>query len=187
MKAEKLKSYFLDYKKIVCPTIEAEQRQAAVLILLVPGDNGTELIFTRRSEGLSSHAGQISFPGGTIDANDKSPIQTALRESEEEIGLNRANVEVLGTLEWHSIPSGFLVLPVIGCLNQEQVFKPEPNEVAEIFTIPLHLLLDTSIYKQDTYNRNGINIKFYFLEFKEYYIWGATAGMLRSLAIKLSN
>ncbi|MDG2091576.1 MAG: CoA pyrophosphatase [Gammaproteobacteria bacterium] len=187
MEAEKLKSYLLDNSDVAYPPLDAEQRLAAVLILLTPGDNGPELIFTRRSKDLSSHAGQISFPGGTIEADDKSPIHTALRESAEEIGLKQDYVEVLGTLEWHTLPSGFVVLPVIGHLNQQQVFKPEPNEVAEIFTIPLQYLLDISLYKQDIYNRNGIKRKFYFFEFKEYYIWGATAGMLRSLAMKLSG
>ena len=187
METEKLKSCLLDHANVVYPSLKADQRLAAVLILLVPGDNGPELIFTKRSEDLSSHAGQISFPGGTLESKDKSPIHTALRESTEEIGLKRDAVDILGTLDWHSIPSGFVVLPVVGQLAKTQIFTPEPGEVAEIFSIPFHLLLDTTLYKQDSYNRNGIRRDFYFFEFKEYYIWGATANMLRSLALVLSN
>lgn len=187
MDAEKLKPYLLDHDLTVYPSIEAGQRLAAVLILLSPGNDGPELIFTRRSEDLSSHAGQISFPGGTIEPDDNSPIHTALRESEEEIGLNQSNVDVLGTLDWYTIPSGFVVLPVIGHMNQRQDFIAAPEEVAEIFSIPLQTLLDTSLYKSDTFIRDGFKRRFYFFEFKGYYVWGATAGMLRSLALKLAN
>ncbi|MBN4053683.1 CoA pyrophosphatase [Haliea sp. AH-315-K21] len=187
MDAKTLKPYLLDHNATVYPTVGAKQRLAAVLILLTPGDDGPELIFTRRSEHLPSHAGQISFPGGTVEPDDASPIETALRESEEEIGLNRAYVDILGTLDWYTIPSGFVVLPVIGHLSQKQKFKAAPEEVAEIFSIPLRTLLDTSIYKSDTFTRNKIKRRYYFFEFKEYYIWGATAGMLRSLALKLSD
>ena len=187
MDAEKLKPYLLDHDITVYPDLEAGQRLAAVLILLSPGNNGPELVFTRRSEELSSHGGQISFPGGTIEAGDTSPVHTALRESEEEIGLNRDYVDILGTLDWYTIPTGFVVLPVIGHMSQKQKFIAAPEEVAEIFSIPLQTLLDTSLYKSDTFIRNGIKRRYYFFEFKEYYIWGATAGMLRSLALKLSD
>lgn len=187
MDAEKLKPHLLDHDLTVYPVLEAGQRLAAVLILLSPGNHGPELIFTRRSEELSSHAGQISFPGGTIESSDSSPIHTALRESEEEIGLIRANVDILGTLDWYTIPSGFVVLPVIGHMSQQQEFTAAPEEVAEIFSIPLQTLLDVSIYKSDAIIRNGLERRYYFFEFKEHYIWGATAGMLRSLALKLAN
>lgn len=187
MDAEKLKPHLLDHDLTAYPTLQAGQRLAAVLILLSPGNDGPELIFTKRSEELSSHAGQISFPGGTIEINDSSPIHTALRESEEEIGLNRAYVDILGTLDWYTMPTGFVVLPVVGHMSQKQEFIAAPEEVAEIFSIPLQTLLDTSLYKSDTFIRNGLKRRYYFFEFKEHYIWGATAGMLRSLALKLAN
>ena len=187
MDTTKLKTYLLDHDSLSYPTLDDQQRLAAVLILLTPGLDGPELIFTKRSQELSSHAGQISFPGGTVETADLSPIHTALRESEEEIGLKQGNVEILGTLDWHTLPSGFVVLPVIGSLNQKQDFAAAPEEVDEIFAIPLATLLDTSLYKSDTLARNGVKRRFYFFEFKEYYIWGATAGMLRSLALKLSS
>jgi 8-oxo-dGTP pyrophosphatase MutT (NUDIX family) len=187
MDTASLKTYLLDHGSLVYPTLKAEQRLAAVLILLTPGEQGPELIFTKRSQELPSHAGQISFPGGTVETTDINPIYTALRESEEEIGLNPNNVEILGTLDWHTLPTGFVVLPVIGHLNQRQEFEAAPEEVDEIFSIPLATLLDKNLYKSDILSRNGIKRRFYFFEFKEYYIWGATAGMLRSLALKLSG
>ncbi len=172
---------------IKSPRPDTGARLAAVLILLIPGSDGPELILTRRSEGLSSHAGQISFPGGTVETEDPDPIYTALRESSEEIGLKHDNVDILGILHWHSIPSGFLVLPVVAELKEFQEFTAAPAEVAEVFSIPLKTLLDIELYQRDTLLRNGIKREFYFLEFKEYYIWGATAKMLRSLALKLSE
>jgi len=187
MDTASLKTYLLDHSSLALPALEAEQRLAAVLILLTPGDDGPELIFTKRSQELASHAGQISFPGGTVETTDINPIHTALRESKEEIGLNPQNVEILGTLDWHTLPTGFVVLPVIGHLDQKQDFVAAPEEVDEIFSIPLAALLDTRLYKSDFLSRNGIKRRFYFIEFKEYYIWGATAGMLRSLALKLSS
>jgi len=187
MDAARLKKYLLDHDSPACPVLEAEQRLAAVLILMTPGNDDPELIFTKRSHELPSHAGQISFPGGTVETSDLDPVHTALRESEEEIGLNRDNVEILGTLDWYTMPTGFVVLPVVGHLTQRQEFVAAPDEVAEIFSIPLATLLDTSLYKSDIFTRNGMKKRFYFFEFKEYYIWGATAGMLRSLALKLSD
>ena len=187
MDTARLKTYLLDHDSLDYPALEAEQKLAAVLILLTPGADGPELIFTKRSQELSSHAGQISFPGGTVEVADISPIHTALRESEEEIGLKQDNVEILGTLDWHTLPTGFVVLPVIGSLNQKQKFAAAPEEVDEIFSIPLTTLLDISLYESDILSRNGIKRRFYFFEFKGYYIWGATAGMLRSLALKLSE
>ncbi len=187
MNTERLKTYLLERDAISYPTLEAGQRLAAVLILLTPGKNAPELIFTRRSKALSNHAGQISFPGGTVENSDLDPVHTALRESEEEIGLNRAYVDILGTLDWHTLPSGFIVLPVVGHMTHKQEFTAAPEEVTEIFSIPLQILLDVSLYKNNTITRNGVKRLYYFFEFKEYYIWGATAAVLRSLAMKLSD
>ena len=166
-----IKEQLFDHDDLSYPSLEAEQKLAAVLILLSPGDDGPELIFTKRSEDLSSHAGQISFPGGTIEAIDETPVHTALRESEEEIGLNTANVDILGTLDWYTLPSGFIVLPVVAHLKQKQDFTAAPEEVSDIFSIPLQTLLDASLYKSDSIIRNGVKRVFYYFEFNEYYIW----------------
>lgn len=188
MNAELLKSSLnTDKHKLEFPTLEQQQRLAAVLILLVPGVQGPELVFTQRSQELPSHAGQISFPGGSVDDTDNGPIHTALREAEEEIGLYPANVEVLGTLEWYTMPTGFVVLPVVGQLQEIQEFVPEPNEVDDIFTLPLQSLLDPALFQQEFLVRNNIKRNFYSIEINGYYIWGATAHMLRSLALKLGQ
>lgn len=166
---------------------DVRQRLAAVLILLIPGKEGPELVFTRRSKELPSHAGQISFPGGSVDADDPDPIFTALRESEEEIGLKRDKVEVLGTLDWYQMPSGFVVLPVVGHLLEAQDFIAEPGEVVDIFTLTVRDLLDTRQFKQDTLVRNNIKRTFYYIDINGYYIWGATAYMLRKLMLTLDT
>ncbi len=187
MQSNELKAFLKPHEDIDYPDLQPEQRLAAVLVLLCPGDEGPELVFTRRSEHLPNHAGQISFPGGTIEPGDEGPVHTALRESEEEISLNSTKVEILGTLDWYTMPAKFVVLPVIGQLNQQQEFEAAPDEVAEIFSIPLRTLLDVSLYQSNTLTRNRIKRRFYFFEYKEYYVWGATAGILRSLALKLSG
>jgi 8-oxo-dGTP pyrophosphatase MutT (NUDIX family) len=171
----------------VCPPPENSQRLAAVLILLVPGVDGPELVFTQRSKALPSHAGQISFPGGSVDVSDPDPIFTALRESEEEIGLIRGNVEILGTLDWHDMPSGFTVLPVVAQLVEVQDFVAEPGEVVDIFTLRLEQMLDTDCFKQDSLIINNIKINFYYIDIEGYYIWGATAAMLRKLILSLGD
>jgi len=163
------------------------QRLAAVLILLIPGENGPELVFTRRSKALPSHAGQISFPGGSVDKTDPDPVFTALRESEEEIGLLRDNVEVLGTLDWHNMPSGFTVLPVVAQLLEAQDFVAEPGEVVDIFTLSLEQVLDTERFKQDSLVKKNIKRTFYYIDIEGYYIWGATAAMLRKLVLCLGD
>lgn len=169
------------------PALEQGQRLAAVLMLLAPGRDGHDLVFTRRSKSLSNNAGQISFPGGTLEKQDKDLLQTALRESEEEIGLVTEQVSILGTLDWLSMPSGFVVLPVVGSLQESQEFKAAPDEVTEIFALPLRSLLDNSLYRQDSYTRNNIKRNFYYIDINGYYIWGATAAMLRSLALRLAG
>lgn len=167
--------------------LELKQRLAAVLILLIPGPAGPELVFTQRSQELPSHAGQISFPGGTVEAADPDPIYTALRESEEEIGLMRDKVEILGTLDWYQMPTGFTVLPVVAQLQEAQDFVAEPGEVVEIFTVALRDLLDISQFKQDSLIRNNIKRTFYYIDINGYYIWGATAYMLRKLMLTLGD
>lgn len=183
---ETLKNRFLKYFQQNKPqpvTADSSLRQAAVLILIYPGKTELELILTRRSEHLPHHAGQISLPGGSVEAEDKNTTHTALREAEEEIGLKSAKVDVLGTMNQLILPSGFAVTPVVGVIEKAQQLQADPGEVQEIFSIPLSLVLDNRLYQQDSYIRNGIKRKFYYFDYKEYYVWGATAGILRELAI----
>ena len=163
-----------------------QHRLAAVLILIYQGLNEPEIILTRRSNTLPNYAGQISFPGGTVDESDLNPIFTALRETREEIALQENEIEILGTLDTTTLPSGFAVTPVLGLIECLPALTPNPDEVEEIFSIPLSLVCDLSIYGEDFLIRDGERRDFYYLNYNEYYIWGATAKMLYTLA-KLLN
>jgi 8-oxo-dGTP pyrophosphatase MutT (NUDIX family) len=144
------------------------------------------LLFTQRTPHLAAHAGQISFPGGRVEAGDASREDTALRETEEEIGLARRHVQVLGTLPEYSIPSGFRITPVVGWIAAPFDTRPDPFEVAEIFEAPLAHFLDPSRYQRHEYHFNGRHRHYVAIPYEGRYIWGATAGMLLSLARMLS-
>ena len=161
-------------------------RLAAVLILIYQGSYEPEIILTQRSSSLTNHAGQISFPGGTVEEADRDPVHTALREAREEIDLNEEGVEILGIMETITLPSGFAIAPVLGVMESLPVMSANPGEVAEIFSIPLSLANDLSRYQMDFLERDGKRRDFYILEHKDYYIWGATANMLRTLALMLN-
>lgn len=165
----------------------AEHRLAAVLILVIPGDTSPEIILTRRSDKLPNHAGQISFPGGTVEESDNDPCQTALREAREEIALPESDVEILGILDVTLLPSGFAVAPVLGVTESQPSLQANPGEVEEIFSIPLPLVCDLGQYRQDVLERDGNRREFYYLDYEGRYIWGATAKMLRSLALLLGQ
>jgi 8-oxo-dGTP pyrophosphatase MutT (NUDIX family) len=162
-------------------TFKTNHKLAAVLILVYQGCSEPEIILTRRSAFLPIHAGQISFPGGNVSTKDKSPVETALREAEEEIALIRELVEILGILDTTVIPSGFAVAPVLGVVDELPTLQPNPREVDEIFSLPLSLACDLNRYRTDFLVRDGKKRKFYVLDYEGYYIWGATAKMLRTL------
>ena len=158
---------------------------AAVLIGLVARDGGPTILFTQRTADLRAHAGQISFPGGRMEAGDRNPIDTALREAHEEIGLQPAQVEVLGELETYDTVTGFRIHPVVGWIEPPIDLRPDPREVAEVFEVPLAFALDRANHRRDSYSRDGRNRFFYVVPFESRYIWGATAGILVNLAARL--
>jgi len=162
-------------------------RLAAVLILVYQGIYEPEIILTRRSRTLANHAGQISFPGGTVDESDTDPVYTALREAREEIDLQENEVEVLGILETTTLPSGFAIAPVVGVVESLPVLTANPAEVEEIFSIPLSLANDLYCYQMDFLEKDGLRRDCYYIQHKDYYIWGATAKMLRRLAVHLNS
>jgi len=162
-------------------------RLAAVLVLVYPGVNGLEILLTKRADHLPTHAGQISFPGGSIDASDPDPVYTALREAREEVGLDTDHVEVLGILEVDLLPSGFAVAPILAVTESRPSLVPNPEEVDEIFALPLSLASNLDAYGTDWLERDGVRRDFFTLVFRDYYIWGATARMLRSLALLLAK
>lgn len=162
--------------------VQEGQRPAAVLVPLVWHDSGPTVLLTRRTESLSTHAGQVSFPGGKVDAEDSSVIAAALREAREEIGLAEEQVVVLGTLPQYVTITGFVVTPVVAMLQPPLQLRPEPGEVAEVFELPLQLALDGRQYEKHSYVRDGVAGHYLAMQWQQFTIWGATAAMLRLLS-----
>ncbi len=155
---------------------------ASVLMPIVVREQGLTLLFTQRSEHLTDHGGQVSFPGGRWEAHDASAIETALRETEEEIGLDRRHVEVLGTLPEYRTSTGYLVTPVVALVHAPFDTVVDPMEVAEIFEVPLAFLMDGAHHQLRTAEfSQGVRRTFYAMPYDRFFIWGATAGMLRNL------
>jgi len=160
---------------------DAPPRAAAVLVPLVAHEHGVNVLLTLRTSHLSSHAGQIAFPGGKIDEADGGPVAAALREAEEETGLQPSFVEPLGFLDGYLTSTHYHVTPVVGLVRPGFVLRPEPSEVEAVFEVPLSFLMDpanTVKHSRVWQNRERF---YYAMPFGERYIWGATAGMLKNL------
>lgn len=158
---------------------------AAVLFPIVRRDNGYTVLLTQRTAHLRDHAGQVSFPGGRVEETDATPLDTALRETEEEIGLARDHVEVLGYLPEYRTGTGFRVVPVVGVVTPPFDLRPDPFEVAEVFEVPLSFLLDQSNHQRHSVHLRGALRHYFAMPYGDYFIWGATAGMIRSLTERL--
>lgn len=155
---------------------------AAVLLPIVARDQGLTLLLTQRTAHLNDHAGQVSLPGGRVDETDTSAIDTALRETEEEVGLHRSHIEVLGLLPDYFTGTGFQVTPVVALVLPPFDLRADPFEVAEIFEVPLSFLMDGMNHQRRTIELpDGIRRTFYAMPYQRFFIWGATAGMLRNL------
>jgi 8-oxo-dGTP pyrophosphatase MutT (NUDIX family) len=161
-------------------------REAAVLLPLLQREEGLTVLFTRRTDHVRDHAGQISFPGGSREAHDSDLMATALRESFEEIGLPPAAVTVIGYLEPHPVITGFAVLPVVGIVEPPESFLPDPGEVAEIFEVPLSHLMDPAHFSEHVRYRSGVGLPTCEYQYDDYSIWGATAHMLQSFIKSIS-
>lgn len=159
-------------------------RLAAVLVPIVHGDE-PGILLTQRAAHLTAHAGQVSFPGGRIEPGDASPEAAALREAEEEIGLAPGRVELAGRLPDYVTGTGYLITPVLGLLPDGLVLVPSPDEVAEIFTLPLATLLDPDAPERRTRLFRGRERQFWVWPHERHYIWGATAAILVHLATRL--
>jgi 8-oxo-dGTP pyrophosphatase MutT (NUDIX family) len=159
----------------------ARVTEAAVLVPLVNRAGGIHLLLTQRTAHLDDHAGQISFPGGRVESGDAGREETALRETEEEIGLPRSSVAVLGRLPNYEIPSGFRITPVVGWIDPPFTLKLDPFEVAGVFEAPLEHFLDAACYQRREYRFRGRHRHYLAIPFEGRYIWGATAGMLYGL------
>jgi len=159
----------------------ARVTEAAVLVPLVNRAGRLQVLFTQRTPHLEDHASQISFPGGRVEAADTGREETALRETEEEIGLPRARVTLLGKLPDYEIPSGFRIVPVVGWIEPPFTLRPDPFEVAEVFEAPLEHFLDPASYQRREYRLRGRHRHYMAVPYAGRYIWGATAGMLYNL------
>ena len=156
-------------------------REAAVLVPIVERPEGLTMMLTQRTDHLDHHPGQISFPGGHIEDNDASPEDAALREAEEEVGLERTHVEIIGRLDQYVTRTGFSITPIVGLIDPSHSVSADEFEVADIFEVPLAFLLDANNHRRDSRIYKGTKREFYAMPFGDYYIWGATAGMIRNL------
>tara|TARA_R110000868_G_scaffold53744_1_gene168482 strand:- start:7202 stop:7816 length:615 start_codon:yes stop_codon:yes gene_type:complete len=160
-------------------------RPAAVLAPLILHDGPPRLLFTERATHLTSHAGQISFPGGSLDPGDAGPADAALREVEEEIGIAAQHVDLIGRFEAYETGTGFHITPFVGILKPGYVLRPDPGEVAGIFETPFDFLMDPRNHQRDSKVWQGHERHFYAMPWEDRYIWGVTAGLLKSLHDKL--
>jgi 8-oxo-dGTP pyrophosphatase MutT (NUDIX family) len=159
---------------------EQPVRPAAVLIPIVEREEPMVLL-TQRSADLPEHAGQIAFPGGKIDATDKSPLDAALREAEEEVGLDRSYVDPIGYLDLYGTGFGFRILPTVARVRPDFSLTINRSEVVDAFEVPLAFLMNPANHQVHSREFRGMERSYYAMPYAERYIWGATAGMLRVL------
>jgi 8-oxo-dGTP pyrophosphatase MutT (NUDIX family) len=161
-------------------------RAAAVLCPIVEGAGGLSVILTLRANGLKHHGGQVAFPGGKIDPGDPTPLHAALREAHEEIGLAPDRVEILGPIDGHETGTGFTIAPFVGLVATGFQPVPERGEVAEVFEVPLDFLMDPANHRRGHRDWQGGKRYFYEMPWGDYYIWGATARILKGLSLRLA-
>ena len=161
-------------------------RDAAVLVAICEGPQGPSVLLTKRASGLQHHPGQIAFPGGKIDATDASPEAAALREAQEEVGLDPARVTLLGRLAPHETVTGYSVTPILAYVTDASGLLPEAGEVDEVFFVPLAHLRDRGRFRIERRMWRRQWRRYYIVPWGPYYIWGATARMLHGLAERLA-
>jgi 8-oxo-dGTP pyrophosphatase MutT (NUDIX family) len=159
---------------------------AAVLVPIIIDQNSLSVILTKRASHLNHHPGQISFPGGKVEAFDKNAIATALRETHEEIGIENNAIKVIGQLHNYQTITGYDVTPIVGLIESKQDYIVDENEVAEVFQVPLsHFLSQDNQFHVPVFH-HGKSFNVQFMPYLNYNIWGATAAMLRDLSLHIS-
>ena len=161
--------------------------EASVLIPVLTFKENLEILLTKRSTNLKNHPGQIAFPGGKKEKFDSSPIETALRETEEEVGLSQHLVEIVASLPTHKTATGFIINPYIGIISQPFKETLRCGEVDEVFTVPFDHILNEKNFSIQTRKWNGAQRKYYAVPYGPYYVWGATARILLNLSKALSR
>jgi len=172
------------YGEEIVGLLEEPPVPAAVLVPIILHAEPS-LLLTRRTSHLKKHAGQVSFPGGRIDPEDKDAVATALREAEEEVGLDPAQVEIVGRMDDYVTGTGYIITPVIGLLPPGLSFRPSPNEVEAIFEFPFSVLLDPDAPRRQKQHVRGRWREYWVWPHPEHFIWGATAAIMYHLAGKL--
>lgn len=160
-------------------------RLAAVLVPIIDHPGGLTVLLTRRPDHMNKHAGQVAFPGGRIDTDDADAIAAALREAEEEVGLAAEHVEIIGRLDSMRTGTGFHILPIVGLVTPGFTVKQNAHEVEEVFEVPLAFLMDPANHQRKSAEYNGQLRHYFAMPYKDYNIWGATAGMLVNLYNRL--
>lgn len=155
-------------------------RRAGVLMLLFPHDGETHLLLTKRTSDVEHHKGQISFPGGSVDEGDADIVATAIREAEEEVGIGRHTLEVLGLFDDFWTPSGFGITPVVAACPSIPPMNPFAPEVAEILQVPISFFLNKENERMERIERGGTTVDLYSYRYGDHQIWGATAAIIRS-------
>lgn len=167
------------------PSVELMNKRgltrAAVLIPVINRPQGATLLLTQRTDHLDSHPGQVAFPGGKIEKGDQSPLDTALRETHEEVGLAHTHVDPLGYLPPYQTTSGFRIVPVVSVVQPPFDIVPDENEVADVFEVPLSFLMNPDNHDKQSRVWENRRRYFFVMPYQEYYIWGVTAGIIREL------
>jgi len=162
------------------PEERASLRPAAVLVGVIEHAHGPHVLLTRRADHLGTHSGQVAFPGGKMDPGE-TPAEAAIREAEEEVGLDPAHVEVAGYLDAYETGTGFRILPVVAFVRPGFTLTISPDEVAEAFEVPLSFLMDPANHERHHAVWRGKRREYYAMPYNGHYIWGATAGMLKNM------
>jgi len=161
-----------------CEDLSVAPRAAAVLIAIINHENGAQVLLTRRPENMASHPGQVAFPGGKVEKSDDSIIAAALREANEEVGLDPSLVDIVGYLDTYQTGSGFRITPVVGLVPSTYQLELDRREVDEAFEVPLEFLMTVENHQKHSRVWQGKNRAYYAMPYGDKFIWGATAGML---------
>lgn len=171
--------------RVPTENIPAPAKPAAVLIPLIAHPDGVTVLLTQRSSKLRQHSGQIAFPGGKIDPNDGGPLAAALRETEEEIGLNQRYISLLGFLSPYFSTTGFRITPVVALVEPNIPLILNTQEVSETFEVPMAFLMNPDNHKLEEREWNGEQRRYFAMTHEDRYIWGVTAGIIRMLWLRL--